>query len=193
MNKPQSTGKVIVIVAPSGAGKTTIANRLLEEFDCIKLSVSATTRPPRPGETHGKDYFFLNTEQFNELIQKDGFLEWEEFYGGTRYGTLRSEVDKLAKSGYFPLLDIEVKGAKNVKQNYGSNCISIFIQPPSLEALEQRLLKRGTETEQSLQMRLDRAEKEMMYAKEFDYTVINDDLDGAYEQVKAILYPFVNQ
>lgn len=187
----QKQGKLIVIVAPSGAGKTTIARALLRDFPKIKFSISATTRKPREGEISGKDYHFLSKTEFDQRIGQNGFLEWEEFYNGIRYGTLRSEVDKLMKYGYFPLLDIEVKGALNVKDIYGSDCVSIFIQPPSLDELKRRLVKRGTETEQSLSLRLERAEEEIQYADTFDYVVVNDDLDVAYKQVKKIIKSFI--
>lgn len=183
--------KVIVIVAPSGSGKTTIAQRLLKEFPEIKFSVSATTREPRPEEIHGKDYYFLSEEEFNRQIEEGKFLEWE-VYNNRQYGTLRKEVDKLVKSGYFPLLDIEVKGAMNVKKMYGTGCISIFIQPPSLDALKERLRIRGSETKETVERRLKIAEEEMEYADYFDYTVVNDDLDEAYEEVKHIVKPFIS-
>lgn len=189
MNK-NSQGKVIVIVAPSGAGKTTIARRLLKDHPKIRFSVSATTRPPRNGEVHGKDYYFLNDDEFVRRVNDQRFLEWE-FYSGNKYGTLQSEVDKMVESGYFPLLDIEVKGALNVKRIYGDGCISIFILPPSMQALEQRLKKRGTETLLSVQTRLKRAEEEINFAENFDYTVVNDDLETAYSEVKAIIEPFI--
>ncbi|HET6528818.1 MAG TPA: guanylate kinase [Balneolaceae bacterium] len=186
----KKSGKIIVIVAPSGAGKTTICRLLLKEFPLIKFSVSATTRMPRNGEINGKDYFFLSDDEFVRQVDENHFLEWE-FYNGNKYGTLQTEVDKLLKSGYFPLLDIEVKGALNVKNIYGSDCISIFIQPPSIDALEQRLIKRGTETLISVENRLKRAEEEMSFAKNFDYVVVNDDLETAYKEVKAIIEPFI--
>ncbi|MDR8391747.1 guanylate kinase [Aliifodinibius sp. S!AR15-10] len=184
-------GKVIIIVAPSGSGKTTIANMLLEDIDRVKFSTSATTRSPREGEKNGREYFFLTDEEFYEKIQKKEFLEWEH-YGKNRYGTLRSEVDKLVESGYFPLLDIEVKGALNVKQMYGSDCIAIFIKPPSMEELKRRLLNRESETEQQVQVRLEEARKELQYADEFDYVVVNDDLEEAYSQVKQIVTNFIS-
>ena len=190
MSKNTTPGKVIVIVAPSGAGKTTIAQRLLKEYPRIQFSVSATTREPRKGEKDGEDYYFLNDEEFDQKIKNEEFLEWEH-YSGNRYGTLRSEVDKLVESGYFPLLDIEVKGALNVQRLYNSGAISIFIEPPSLEELEHRLSKRGSETESSLQQRLKRAEMEMRYADRFDYSVVNDDLEEAYTAVKNIIEPFI--
>lgn len=187
-NNPK--GKLIVIVAPSGAGKTTIARRLLNEFPKVKFSVSATTRLPREGEVDGKDYFFLTDEEFDEKVDNDAFLEWEE-YSGHKYGTLRSEVDKLMKSGYFPLLDIEVKGALNIQKLYNSEAISIFIKPPSMEELKKRLDNRGSENEKSLQKRLKRAEMEMSHADDFDFVVVNDDLETAYAEVKKIVEPFI--
>lgn len=187
-----ANGKLIILVAPSGAGKTTIARKLLDNFSRIKFSTSATTRGPRNGEVHGEDYFFISREEFDRLIENDGFLEWEEFYNGARYGTLRSEVDKLIESGYFPLLDIEVKGALNVKQMYGTRCVSIFIRPPSLEELKKRLINRNTENEQSLELRLQRAKEELKYADAFDYVVVNDDLETAYRQVKKIIKTFIS-
>jgi guanylate kinase len=186
----QSPGKVIVIVAPSGAGKTTIAQRLLKEYPQIKFSVSATTRPPRKEETNGQDYYFLSNEEFDQKVANEEFLEWE-FYSGNKYGTLRSEVDKLVESGYFPLLDIEVKGALNVQNLYGSGAISIFIEPPSMEELKNRLSNRGSETDDSLSKRLERAETEMEFSDHFDYSVINDDLDTAYAEVKEIIESFI--
>lgn len=164
----------------------------MEDFPEIKFSVSATTRPAREGEEHGKNYYYLSKEEFDRAIEEGKFLEWEEFYNGSRYGTLRSEVDKLLESGYFPLLDIEVKGAVNIKQMYGSDCVSIFIQPPSIEELEKRLKNRGTENDASLETRLKRAEKELMYADKFDFVVTNDDLDTAYKQVKTIVKKFTS-
>ena len=187
----QKKGKLIVIVAPSGSGKTTLARCLLREFPKVRFSVSATTREPRKGEVSGKDYHFLSGEEFDHQIRNNGFLEWEEFYNGTRYGTLRSEVDKLMKSGYFPLLDIEIKGALNVKNIYGDDCVTIFIQPPSLEELEKRLINRGTEDSESLALRLERAEEEIKYADKFDFVVVNDDLDTAFQQVKEIVETFI--
>lgn len=184
--------KIIVLVAPSGAGKTTIAKKLLQDFDKIKFSVSATTRPPRKGEIHGTNYYFLSDKEFNEQINNEQFLEWE-FYSGNKYGTLRSEVDKLVETGYFPLLDIEVKGALNVQRIYGSKAISIFIEPPSMEVLAKRLSDRGSESDESLQKRLKRAEMEISYTDRFDYRVVNDNLDTAYAEVKEIIESFIEK
>lgn len=177
-------------MAPSGAGKTTIAKRLLADYPQIRFSTSATTRPPRDYEKEGIDYYFLTEREFNERVKKGEFLEWE-FYSGNKYGTLQSEVDKLVETGYFPLLDIEVKGALNVQELYDSDAISIFIKPPSIETLKQRLSKRGSETDEMLDKRLKRAEKEMEYAEHFDYSIVNDDLETAYAEIKTIIEPFI--
>lgn len=186
-------GKVIVLVAPSGAGKSSIAQRLLKDYERIKFSTSATTRPPRKGEAHGDHYFFLTPGEFTQKVENEEFLEWEEFYNGTRYGTLRSEVDKQLESGYFILLDVEVKGALSVKRIYGSDCLTIFIKPPSLQVLKERLEKRGTEDEDTLRLRLERAAMELQLADKFDRIVVNDDLEVAYKQTKKIVERFMNQ
>ena len=183
-------GKVIIIVAPSGAGKTTLARRLLNDHPEIKFSVSATTRKRREGEEDGVHYHFLTDREFDNKIRSNCFLEWE-YYSGNRYGTLQSEVDKLVESGYFPLLDIEVKGALNVQEIYGTDAVSVFIKPPSLEILSERLKKRGSETDETLNKRLRRAEEELSFADRFDYAVINDDLEAAYQKLKAIVKPFI--
>lgn len=190
MSETNRKGKVIVLVAPSGAGKSTIADRLLHDFDRIRLSISATTRPPRRGEKDGREYLFMDDEGFDSLIEKKGFLEWEK-YGGNRYGTLHSEVDKLLETGYFPLFDIDVRGALNIKQMYGDDCLSIFIEPPSMDELKKRLLDRKTETEETLAARLETASYEMRYAGRFDYRVVNDDLEKAYGDVKEIITRFI--
>ena len=185
-------GKIIILVAPSGAGKSTLAKRLFQDFEDLKFSVSATTREPREGEKNGVHYHFLTDEEFQQKIDENDFLEWEEFYGGKRYGTLRSEVDKRLKLGYFILLDVEVKGAININEVYGDECLSIFVQPPSLEVLKQRLMARGTENEESLALRLERAKKELTYADRFDRVIINDNLETAYAQIKQVVLKFMN-
>lgn len=185
-------GKIIILVAPSGAGKSTIAKRLFKDFEDLKFSVSATTRKPRSGEVNAKHYHFLSDEEFQAKIDENDFLEWEEFYGGKRYGTLRSEVDKRLKLGYFILLDVEVKGAAYINELYGDECLSIFVQPPSLEVLKQRLTARGTENEKNLALRLERAKEELTYADQFDRVIINDDLETAYAQIKQAVLEFMN-
>jgi guanylate kinase len=186
------SGKVVVLTAPSGAGKTTIAKNLLAELPWLRFSVSATTRPPRPEEVHGKDYYFLNKTTFDAYVKKGSFLEWEEFYNGRRYGTLRSSVEEQLKKGYFILFDVEVKGAVNLKNVFGDDCLSIFIKPPDMQTLKNRLLSRGTEDEASLLTRLQRAEMELQQAHTFDKVVVNDDYETAYKQVRDLIERFRN-
>lgn len=184
-------GKIIVVSAPSGTGKSTIINAILQNGDIdMMFSVSATNRSPREGEMDGVNYKFLTTEDFRKRIADDEFVEWEEVYPGRYYGTLKSEIERIRKSGHNVILDIDVKGALNVKRLYGDDAITIFIQPPSLEALRQRLESRGTETPESLKQRLDKAEFELSFSPHFDVSVINDDLPTATQQTKQLISDF---
>ena len=187
--------KIIELAGPSGSGKSTIAQKLLADFDNLFFSISATTREPRSYERHGREYYFISDEEFDEHIKAENFLEWEQVYKGTRYGTLKSEVDKQLKSGYFTLLDIDVEGALNVKKIYGINCLAIFIQPPSLSELRERLVDRKTESKQALEQRMERARREMQYINHFDFTVINykNKLDETYSKVKKRVSSFIKQ
>ena len=184
-------GKVIIISAPSGCGKSTIIKALLEKGEVdMQFSVSATNRPPRPGEEHGEHYYFLSDDDFRKAIANDDFVEYEEVYPGRFYGTLRSEIARIVDGGHNVVLDIDVKGGVNVKRLYGSEAVSIFIQPPSVEALRQRLEGRGTESPEAIDQRVARAELEISYAPQFDHVVINDLLPEAIEAVEGILKSF---
>lgn len=183
--------KIIIITAPSGSGKTTIVKRLLESYPKLAFSISACTRNPRPGEQHGKDYYFLKEEDFIQKVKEDAFIEWEMVYTGKYYGTLKSELQRIWDNGNYPLVDIDVQGALNIKQKYPDNSISIFIQAPSMEELERRLIKRGTENEHTLKERLDKATDELTYAAQFDQIVVNDQLDRAVDNIKNIIENFI--
>lgn len=170
-----------------------MANRLLKEYENIHFSVSATTRTPRPGEVDGEHYHFLKENDFDEKIETGEFLEWEEVYNGTKYGTLRKSIENELKKGYFILLDLDVLGALNVKKKFGDRALAIFIAPPSIETLRERLIDRGSETEQSLEKRLERAKEEMLYADKFDHLIENVNLDETYQQINHIVKNFVNR
>jgi len=190
-----NTAKVIELTGPSGSGKTTIAKKLLSEFDNLRFSISATTRKPRHYEQDGREYYFISNQEFDRHIAANNFLEWEDVYEGVRYGTLKSEVDKQLKSGYFTLLDVDVKGALNVKQIYGDDCLSIFIRPPSLSDLKDRLINRKTESAHTLDQRLERARRELEYVDQFDFNVINykNKLDETYNKVKTKVSSFIKK
>jgi len=179
-------GKLIVVSAPSGSGKTTIVKAVLAAFPEMLFSVSATTRPMRDGEVEGKDYFFLTREEFERRIKTGQLLEWEEIYGDL-YGTLKSEVERALSAGKAMVFDIDVKGALSIKRHYPHDAILIFISPPSLEVLRSRLLNRRTEDEETLERRLDRASMELKTASQFDYRVVNDDLQAAVAEVNKIV------
>lgn len=185
-------GKIIVVSAPSGCGKSTIINTIIGEgkFD-IKFSVSATNRPPREGEVDGVHYHFLTTENFREFIDNDKFVEWEEVYPGRFYGTLCSEVERLLELGHNVILDIDVKGALNVKRLYGDNAVTIFIQPPSIDELRRRLEKRGTDSPELIEVRVGKAEYELGFAPEFDEVVVNDNLEDAVKETSEIIENFI--
>ncbi len=185
------TPKAILFSAPSGSGKTTIIKRLLQYFDCFEFSISATSRKPREGERDGIDYYFLSPEDFERRVQAGDFLEWEEVYAGTRYGTLKSEIDRIAERGKVVIFDVDVNGGLNIKRFFGDNAMAIFVMPPSIEVLEQRLRQRGTESEESIQKRLGRSARELDEASRFDKTIVNDDLDRAVAETKAVIEMFL--
>lgn len=187
-----SKGKIIVISAPSGCGKSTIINSILDsgEFP-LNFSVSATNRPPRPDEEHGVHYYFLTTDEFRNAISDGEFVEWEEVYPGRYYGTLRSELDRMISEGLNVIVDIDVKGAINVKKQYGDLARTIFVEPPSIEALRKRLEARGTDTPELIDMRINRAEYELSFAPQFDTRVVNDNLQTAVAETEGIISEFI--
>lgn len=179
--------KAILFSAPSGSGKTTIIREILKRFDCFEFSISATSRQPREGEKDGVDYYFLSPETFSERVNDDQFLEWEEVYAGVRYGTLKSEINRIWDNGHVIIFDVDVKGGMNLKKYFGADALAMFIMPPSIEMLEQRLRNRGTETEENIVKRLARSAEELKMADQFDVTIINDMLDEAVDKTQQVI------
>lgn len=186
-------GKLIIFSAPSGSGKTTLVHHLLEKRPDLSFSISATSRDKRGQEIHGKDYYFLSQEIFREKIEASAFVEWEEVYTGTYYGTLRIEIDRLLAQGKSVIFDVDVKGGLNIKNQYGGQALAIFVQAGSLEVLQERLTRRNTESPEKLRMRLAKAEIEMKFAHEFDYILINDTLETAKATALEVVSNFINQ
>ena len=183
--------KIISFSAPSGAGKTTIARQAEKQNDNLEFSVSATTRKKRGDEIDGKDYYFISQSKFREHIRKNEFVEWEEVYPNQYYGTLKSEVERMWDEGKIPILDIDVMGALNAKKIYVDRILTIFVAPPSLEVLKERLIKRGTDDEESLRKRLEKAEKELSYANQFDTILVNDDLEESFQKAQELVDAFL--
>ena len=186
-------GKLIIVTAASGAGKTTIVKNLLEKFDNLAFSTSATTRAPRPGEQDGVDYYFISPEDFDKKVENGEFVEWEELYPGQRSGTLKSEVERLWAEGKHILFDIDVKGAVNIKKVYPENSLAIYIKPPSENTLFKRLRNRKTENEDKLQARFKRAKMELSYEDRFDVFVLNDVLKIAYLESENLVKSFLEK
>lgn len=186
-------GKVVIFSAPSGSGKTTIVKQLLERYDQFEFSISATSRAPRGQEQHGKDYYFLSQEEFASKVAEEAFVEWEEVYAGTSYGTLKSEVDRIWSKGHVILFDVDVMGGINLKRIFGEQACSIFIMPPSIEELRRRLEGRATDSPEVIEKRVAKASFELEKAPEFDHRVINDELAVAVTQTCQIIDQFLNQ
>jgi guanylate kinase len=184
--------KIIILAAPSGAGKTTIKSRLLADMpNKLSFSISAATRKIRAGERDGVDYFFIGVEEFKNKIDNNQFVEWEMVYPGSYYGTTAEEIERIWSENKTPILDIDVQGAMHVKEIYNHKALSIFIKPPSLEALRERLVKRGTDSEEQIKTRIDKAAEEIAFSNNFDQIVLNDDLDKATAAVKELVTSFI--
>lgn len=188
----QIEGKpILIITAPSGAGKTSITSHLLATFPQLAFSISAATRAARTGEVNGKHYYFISEEEFREKIRQDEFIEWEMVYRGKYYGTLKEELYRIWNNRQVPILDIDVKGAIHVQQQNTSGSLSIFIEPPSIDELKRRLESRGTETEASLQSRINKAAYEISFKENFNEIILNDNLQKAREEAESIVAGFL--
>ncbi|MFY9153324.1 MAG: guanylate kinase [Prolixibacteraceae bacterium] len=186
-------GKLIIFSAPSGAGKTTIVKHLLTQDLNLEFSVSATSRGKRHTETNGKDYYFLSPEEFRSKINNDEFLEWEEVYSGTFYGTLKSEVERIRENGQHVIFDVDVVGGCNIKQFYGDEALAVFVQPPSVEELRKRLVSRSTDAPEVIEKRIAKAEYELTFAGKFDVIIVNDNLEKAFEDAVQCIREFITK
>lgn len=183
--------KLIIITAPSGAGKTSITRFLLDKYPLLSFSVSAATRSPRAGEEDGVQYYFMSEQAFSDKIEANEFVEWEMVYEGNYYGTLKSELKRIWNEGRVPVLDIDVKGAIHIQQQFSHNCLSIFIEPPTVEELRKRLESRGSETAESLATRLNKASYEMSFSHHFNKTIINHHLAEACAETEQVIKEFL--
>ena len=184
-------GKVFIFTAPSGAGKTTIVKHLLSTYDFLGFSVSATTRIRRDYEVEGRDYYYLSVEEFKSKVTADEFIEWEEVYENQYYGTLKSEVTRIWREKKHLVFDIDVKGAENIKRVFGDKCMSVFVRPPSVDTLIERLKNRNTETPESLLKRINKIKREMTFENSFDIVLVNDLLEVSFVEAEHIVETFI--
>ncbi len=191
---PKISGKLIIFSAPSGSGKTTLVRHLLTQEELgLEFSISATSRPPRGQEQHGKDYYFLSDEEFKQRVLAGDFLEWEEVYSGTKYGTLRSEVERIWQEGKTVIFDMDVVGGLNLKGLYGDKALAVFVMPPSLEELEKRLRGRQTDSEDKIRQRLAKARKELGRSDRFDHILVNNNLEVAKGEAHNLVKIFLGK
>jgi guanylate kinase len=193
MTHLQLKGKVIIFSAPSGSGKSTVVNHLLHVFPNLAFSISATTRKPRPHETHGKEYYFLEEEDFKTRIAQGKFLEHEEVYTGLYYGTLLSEVDRIWAEGKTVVFDVDVVGGLNIKKQFGDSALAVFLKPPSIEILMERLKKRSTEVEHELNMRIAKAQQELSFENKYDTVIVNDKLEETFATCERMVNDFIDK
>ncbi|MGM0406801.1 MAG: guanylate kinase [Bacteroidota bacterium] len=186
-------GKLIIFSAPSGSGKTTIVKNLLQKKLNLEFSISATNRPKRTNEKEGKDYYFLTTDDFKSKIRNNEFVEWEEVYENRFYGTLKSELHRIWSKGNHVIFDVDVVGGLNIKKQYPDKALSIFVMPPNINILEQRLRNRSTDSNQDIEIRIAKAKKELEFAKQFDLVILNDDLNLAVKEAEQAVNNFINQ
>lgn len=191
--KSELNGKCIIFSAPSGAGKTTIVHHLLSKDLGLEFSISACSRMPRANEVDGKDYYFMNVQEFKDRIDQNAFVEWEEVYTDHFYGTLHSEMQRIWGNGKAVIFDVDVVGGLNLKRAFGEYALSVFVQPPSYEELEIRLRTRSTESDEKIAQRMEKADKELKFAKDFDVILVNDNLNDAFERAETLVKEFLNK
>lgn len=189
----ENKGKMIIFSAPSGSGKSTLINYLMTQLNCLEFSVSATSRQPRGSEQNGVEYYFLSPEEFRTKIENNEFLEWEEVYEDKYYGTLYSEIDRINNKGNVVVFDVDVVGGCDIKKTFGERALSVFIQPPSVEVLRERLINRGTDSMEVIEDRLNKASYELTFAEKFDKVVVNDDLEEAKKRIYQVVSEFLEE
>ncbi|MCQ2148328.1 MAG: guanylate kinase [Bacteroidales bacterium] len=187
------SNKVVIFSAPSGSGKSTIVNHILKLHPEMEFSISATSRLPRGEEQNGKEYWFFTADEFRQMISEDKFVEFEEVYAGSFYGTLKSEVEKIWSKDHVIIFDVDVKGGVNLKKYFGDQALSVFVQAPSVEELRRRLISRNTDSPEAIERRVAKAAEEMTYAPKFDYILVNDDLQTAYAESEKIVDEFLSR